>query len=114
MDQPDWMKQFPAAITICDCKGTVLDMNDEAAKMYEREGGYTLIGRNLLDSHPEPGRSKVEKLLEACQKNIYTVEKDGLKRLVYQSPWFKDGHYEGFVELALEIPFEFEHFVRNS
>ena len=113
MDQNRWIKQFPAAITVCDCNGVILEMNDKSAKTHESDGGYALVGKNLLDCHGEPARSKIEKLLEACEKNIYTIEKDGVKKLIYQSPWFEDGHYAGFVELSLEIPFEMEHFVRS-
>lgn len=113
MEQHDWIKQFPAAVTVCDCKGVILDMNDRAAQTFEKEGGRLLIGKNLLDCHPEPARSKVESLLDTCQKNVYTIEKNGLKKLIYQCPWFENGQYAGFVELSLEIPFEMEHFVRS-
>ena len=113
MEQNNWVKQFPAAVTICDCKGVILEMNDKAAQTFEKDGGYALIGKSLLDCHPEPARSKVEGLLEACQKNVYTIEKNGIKKLIYQCPWFEDGQYVGFVELSLEIPFDMEHFVRN-
>ena len=113
MEQHDWIKQFPAAVTVCDCKGVILDMNDRAAQTFEKEGGRVLIGKNLLDCHPEPARSKVESLLDTCQKNVYTIEKNGLKKLIYQCPWFENGQYAGFVELSLEIPFEMEHFVRS-
>ena len=113
MEQHDWIKQFPAAILVCDCNGVILEMNDRAAKTQERDGGYALVGRNLLDCHDEPARSKLEKMLETCQKNIYTIENAGIKKLIYQCPWFEDGHYAGFVELSLEIPFEMEHFVHS-
>ena len=112
MNEHNWIKQFPAAVTVCDCKGIILDMNDKAAQAFEKDSGYELIGKNLLDFHPEPARSKVEKLLDACEKNVYTIEKNGIKKLVYQCPWFEDGQYAGFVELSIEIPFEMEHFVR--
>jgi transcriptional regulator with PAS, ATPase and Fis domain len=113
MNTPDWIKQFPGAIIVCDCKGTILEMNDKAAQMAESDGGYSLIGKSLLDCHPEPARNKLQTLLDTCEKNVYTIEKNGVKKLIYQSPWFVDGHYEGFVELSLEIPFEMEHFVRS-
>ncbi len=113
MNQHDWIKQFPAAITVCDCKGVILDMNDKAAQTFEKDGGYELIGKNLLDCHPEPARSKVQNMLDSCEKNIYTIEKNGVKKLIYQCPFFEDGQYAGFVELSLEIPFEMEHFVRS-
>ena len=47
MQQHDWIKQFPAAVTVCDCKGIILEMNDRAAKTSESDGGYALIGKNL-------------------------------------------------------------------
>jgi hypothetical protein len=108
----DWIKEFPAAATVCDGQGIILAMNDKAAKVHEADGGYGLIGSNLLDCHPDPARTKLERLLAAKEKNIYTIEKNGIKKLIYQSPWYQDSHYAGFVELSLEIPFEMPHFIR--
>jgi hypothetical protein len=88
-------------------------MNDKAAKTFESDGGYTLIGSNMLDCHPDPARKKAERLLAARVKNVYTIEKNGIKKLIYQSPWYKDGEYAGFVELSLEIPSEMPHFIRS-
>jgi len=113
MNEHEWIKEFPAAVTVCDAKGVILEMNDKAAKTLEKDGGYALIGKNMLDCHPEPARMKTEKLLAAKEKNVYTIEKNGIKKLIYQSPWFKDGKYAGFVELSLEIPFEIPHFIRS-
>jgi hypothetical protein len=113
MNGPDWIKEFPAAVTVCDQEGVILDMNDQAARGYEKDGGRALIGRNMLDCHPEPARSKTLALLASGQKNIYTIEKNGVKKMIYQSPWFVDGCYAGFVELSLEIPWEMPHFIRS-
>ena len=44
--------------------------------------------------------------------NVYTIEKNGIKKLIYQSPWFENGEMKGLVELSLEIPFEMPHFIR--
>lgn len=113
MNDLDWVKEFPAAVTVCDEEGIILEMNDKAAKGYEKEGGRKLIGSNVLDCHPEPARTKTESLLAARQKNVYTIEKNGLKKLICQSPWYYNGEYAGFVELSLEIPFEMPHFIRS-
>ena len=113
MNEHDWIKEFPAAVTVCDESGIILEMNDKAAKTFESDGGRELIGSNMLDCHPEPARKKTERLLASRQKNVYTIEKNGVKKLIYQSPWFKDGRYAGFVELSLEIPFEMSHFIRS-
>jgi PAS domain S-box-containing protein len=115
MTEHAWIKEFPAAITVCDEKGIILEMNDKAAKTFEKDGGRfaKLVGSNMLDCHPDPAREKTERLLAARVKNVYTIEKNGIKKMIFQSPWYKeDGNYAGFVELSLEIPFEIPHFIR--
>ena len=108
----DWTSRFPGAITVCDRQGIILEMNEQAAETFRDDGGKELIGKNLLDCHPEPSRSKVERLLQTGERNIYTIEKNGIKKLIYQAPWYRDGRRCGLVELALEIPFELPHFIR--
>jgi len=53
-------------------------------------------------------------MLANPRRNSYTIEKNGVKKIIYQSPWFQDGQYKGFVELSLEIPMEMPHFVRKG
>jgi hypothetical protein len=110
---PAWAQNFPGSITLCDPSGIILEMNDKSAQGYAADGGKLLIGTNMLDCHPEPARSKVKEMLDNQQLNIYTIEKHGVKKLIYQTPWFEDGQYRGFIELSLEIPFEMPHFVRS-
>jgi hypothetical protein len=111
MTQHTWVKEFPGTIEICDANGILLDLNDRAEA---QEGGRQLIGTNILDCHPEPARAKLKQMLENGQPNIYTIEKNGKKKLIYQAPWYRDGQYAGFVELGLEIPETMPHFVRKS
>lgn len=108
-----WIKEFPGSIIVCNPDGIILEMNDKAAKGYEKEGGLELIGSNLLDCHPVKARKKVEEMLASREANIYTIEKKGLRKFVHQSPWYKEGQYAGIVELVLEIPFEMPHFIRS-
>jgi len=114
MPNHDWVQEFPGAITVCDPDGIILEMNDKAAKTLEADGGRTLIGKNLLDCHPETARAKLEQLMQARQTNVYTIEKKGVKKLIYQAPWYKDGVYGGFIEASLEIPFQMPHFIREG
>ena len=114
MNEYEWIKEFPAAITVCDADGIILEMNDKAAKTFAADGGRKLIGSNMLDCHPEPARTKTERLLSSRERNVYTIEKNGVKKMIYQSPWYKNGEYAGFVELSLEIPFgDMPHFIRS-
>jgi transcriptional regulator with PAS, ATPase and Fis domain len=113
MNNNAWLKEFPGSMTVCDKEGLILEMNDRAAQTFADDGGYNLIGKNLLDCHPEPARTKLKELLDNRQTNVYTIEKNGVKKLIYQAPWYKNGVYGGLVELSLEIPFEMPHFVRQ-
>jgi hypothetical protein len=113
MSAPAWIREFPAAITVCDPVGVCLAMNDRAIATFAKDGGAALIGTNLLDCHPEPARSKLVSLLAAGAPNVYTIEKQGVRKLIYQSPWYDDGEYRGFVEISLVMPEIVPHFVRG-
>jgi len=113
MIDPDWVRGFPAAITVCDENGIIVAMNDRSAASFAKDGGRDLIGRNLLDCHPEPARSQVREMLSHQRANVYTIEKKGVKKLIYQSPWYQDGRFAGLVEIILELPSELPHFVRQ-
>ena len=106
-----WVKEFPGKIEVCDTNGILLEMNDQAEA---DENGRQLIGSNILDCHPEPARTKLAQILESGQPNIYTIEKRGQKKLIYQAPWYIDGKYAGLVELALDIPESMPHFIRKG
>ena len=109
----DWVKEFPGAITVCDRDGVVLEMNERAAEVFAADGGRALVGTNVLACHPEPARTKLAGMLASGEANVYTIEKDGVKKLIYQAPWHRDGAYAGFVELSLVVPFAPAHFVRG-
>ncbi len=113
LKEHSWIHEFPGSITVCDRAGIIVEMNEQSARAYAAQGGLALLGKNMLDCHPEPARSKVEQMLKAGEKHIDTVEKDGVKRLIYQTPFFVQGEYAGFMELGLEIPSEIPHFIRS-
>ena len=110
MTHTDYFNEFPAAIEVCDREGTLLYVNDRAAGTV---AARDMIGTNILDCHPEAARTRFEEMLASGQANIYTIEKAGQRKLIYQAPWYVDGVYAGFVELALPIPEDLPHFVRG-
>ena len=109
-----WTKEFPGEITVCDTAGIILEMNDRAATAFQNRGGRELVGTSLLDCHPEPSRSKVQQLLASGKVNAYTIEKEGIKKLIYQAPCYKDGEYSGLVEVSVVLPDPLPHLLRNS
>lgn len=108
-----WIREFPAAITVCNPAGVILEMNARAIETFASDGGAELIGRNVLDCHPEPSRSQLAAMLAERTANAYTIEKNGVRKLIYQSPWYEAGEYRGFVELSLVIPETMPHRVRG-
>ena len=108
----DWTKEFQAAVTMCDKNGIVIEMNEKAAFTFADDGGYRLIGKKLFECHTDESNEKIKKIMNEKKPNVYTIEKNGIKKLIYQSPWFENGEMKGLVELSLEIPFEMPHFIR--
>ena len=108
-----WIKEFCGSIIVCDQSGIIVEMNDRAVASYNDEGGSALIGKNLLDCHSPRSQEILRDLLKTQKKNVYTIEKHGVKKIIYQSPWYENGEFRGLVELSLEIPQGAPHFKRD-
>ncbi len=108
-----WMQELPIAVTVLDGDGIIVGMNHKSAATFAAEGGKDLVGKNALECHPEPSRSKLLQLLREPKANIYTIEKAGVKKLICQTPWYRNGRFSGLVELSIELPAEVPHFVRE-
>jgi len=109
----NWEDGVNFAVTVCDTDGKIIELNAKSAATFAGRGGKELLGQNLLDCHPEPSKTKLKQLLAAPRTNAYTIEKNGEKKLIYQTPWLKNGCPAGLVELSLEIPAEMPHFIRK-
>ncbi|MDA8426328.1 MAG: PAS domain-containing protein [Treponema sp.] len=112
-DMPDWVSGFSCAVMVTAKDGTILYMNDKSAKTYANSGGRELIGKNIEDCHNGNSKSIIHRLVEAEGTHAYTIEKKGVKKLIYQAPWYEAGELAGLVELSIEIPFEMPHFKRS-
>ena len=110
-----WLEEDEAAITICDLSGIIVYMNDRSKRSFMKydEGGVR-IGSSLIECHPEPSRTKLMNMLKAPQTNVYTIEKRGVKKIIRQSPWYKDGIFSGVVEISFEIPVVLPHYIRGE
>jgi transcriptional regulator with PAS, ATPase and Fis domain len=113
MINDSWIQEFPCAITVVDTKGKILEMNDRSAATFAADGGSELIGKSVFDCHPEPALTKLKDQLAHPQRNIYTIEKAGVKKMICQIPWYRAGLFAGVVELSIELPAEIPHFKRD-
>ncbi len=96
-----------------DAEGKILYLNLRAAQSFQAEGGLALIGRNIMDCHQPESREKIKRILESGKPNVYTIEKRGQKKLIFQTSWTEAGQVRGLVELSLEIPRVLPHFLRD-
>ena len=107
----EWAKEMKCAVTVCDTNGIILYMNDKSKKTFAKHGD--MIGKCLFGCHNPKSLAKIHEMLENGTCNSYTISKEGVKKMIYQTPWFKDGVVAGMVELSMEIPEEMPHYVRS-
>jgi|SRR5208282_81959 len=108
-----WLEELPCAVTVCDRKYTILYMNDRAAEVNAKDGGRSLVGENMMDCHPPAAQEKLRKVMASGRPNIYTIEKKGVHKVIYQAHWRKRGRVAGLVEITFELPSAVPHFVRT-
>ncbi|MBO4434515.1 MAG: diguanylate cyclase, partial [Bacteroidales bacterium] len=100
----DYFEGADLAVTVCAKDGTILDMNGKSRRTFLKPGQPDIIGNNVLDCHPEPARTQLADMLSNPRTNIYTVEKEGVKKLICQTPWYDGPDYAGFIELSIVLP----------
>ncbi|NMB61437.1 MAG: PAS domain-containing protein [Chloroflexi bacterium] len=113
MKTVNWREEFPAAITVTDKDDIIIEMNQKAADLFSKDGGKALIGKDLLDCHSHLSQEKIKKIQAGKNPNIYTIQKNDIKKMVFQAPYFENGRYAGLVEISFELPAEVPHFNRD-
>ncbi|MDX9847742.1 MAG: PAS domain-containing protein [Tenuifilaceae bacterium] len=109
---PEWATSLNCAITVCNLNGDIIYMNQKAQRTFEKWGGKELVGKNLFQCHNQRSIEIIRRLMIKNESNAYTIEKNGVKKLIYQTPWHQEGEVAGLVELSIELPLELPHFVR--
>ncbi|MDO9511529.1 MAG: PAS domain-containing protein [Bacteroidales bacterium] len=109
----DWSKEINFAITVSDKDGKIIEMNDKSAETFSNYGGFELLGKSLFECHKPNSGEKIREIGNTLLTNAYTIEKNGLKKLILQTPWYKDGVFAGLVEISLVLPDNMPHFIRK-
>ena len=105
-----WADDINCAVTVCDSNGIILYMNSRARETFASHGD--LIGKNLFECHSEASREKIRHMLATGESNAYTISKNGLRKVIYQTPWRRDGMIAGMVEISMVVPEEMPHYIR--
>lgn len=71
------------------------------------------VGKNLMDCHNDRSKATIRQLLETGGQNVYTIEKDGIRKMIYQSAWKENGKVTGLCEISIVLPGEIPHYVRK-
>jgi PAS domain-containing protein len=109
----EWFEGLPCAVTVCDKNYTILFMNDRAAEVTAKDGGKSLLGKNMMDCHPPEAQEKLRRVMASGRPNVYTIERNGAKKMIYQAHWKVHGSEAGLVEITFELPADVPHFVRT-
>ena len=109
----NWTDEFKGAITVCDRDGIVVYMNNLSKKQFTKSNNGDLLGKSLIDCHPEPAKTLLQKMLTEPVTNSYTIEKNGIHKMIHQTPWMEDGEFKGVVEISFEIPMGLPHHKRH-
>jgi len=106
-----WAEKMNCAVTVCDKDGIVLYMNERARETFAKHGD--MVGRSLIPCHSDRSRSIIASMLDEGHSNAYTIEKEGKRKMIYQTPW-RDaaGNIAGLVEISMVIPADMPHYIR--
>ncbi len=107
----DYFNDLNIAITICDKEGKVVYLNQKAKKTFQKDDNF--IGENLKQCHSDASWNKLLDLIKNSNTNAYTIEKNGIKKLIYQTPWYNQHEIAGIIEFSFELPDVLPHFKRT-
>ena len=111
---PEWAYGMNCAVTVVDTDCKIIYMNERSRHTFANRGGGDLIGHNIMDYHNDRSKEIIRRLLREGGSNAYTIEKEGLRKMIYQTVWHKaDGSLGGLVELSMIIPEEMPHYIRK-
>ena len=107
-----WADDVDYAVTIADKECRIIYMNKRSRDTFCKNG-ESLIGNNLMDCHPEHAQKIIQRLLKEGGSNTYTITKNGVNKLIFQSAWKINGEIAGLVETSMILPADMKHFNRD-
>lgn len=65
------LEQDTSAIVLCDIQHQIVYMNPSACRRYQKRGGASLIGKNLLDCHNRQSQEIIRKTVQWFQSGPF-------------------------------------------
>ena len=108
----NWAEKMDCAVTVCDTEGTVIYMNERSRATFNKNG-QSMVGRSMIPCHNERSQAIIRQMLTEGTTNCYTINKNGVRKLIYQTPWrHEDGSIGGLVEISIVLPEQMPNYVR--
>ena len=104
----DFFKYVEPAVTVCDTECVIVYQNEKSVAV-----NGDMRGKCMLGCHNDA------RILSEGVSNSYTISKKGQRKLIHQTPWYKDAAdgsgrtVAGIVELSVVIPEEMPHYDRG-
>ncbi len=102
-----YFNEINSAVTVCDTEGVVLYQNEKSVAV-----NGDVRGQSMIPCHNERSREIIRRLIDEGGTNVYTIEKKGIHKLIYQTAWLENGTVRGLVEISIETPAEMPHYIR--
>jgi len=109
----DFLSAIDGAITVCDADLNLLYMNEKSKATFGGPGGAPAVGDCLAGCHKPASVEKMKAIIAEGKPNVYTISKGGVRKLIWQAPWTKDGAIAGLVEISLPLPASMPHYDRG-
>lgn len=103
----NYFESVAVAMTVCDKEGKVVYQNQRAISALG-----DARGSNLQECHKPASWEAIQQMLTQGNSNAYTIEKKGVKKLIYQTPWYQGGEVAGLVEYSIVLPEDMPHKIR--
>lgn len=103
----NFFENVAVAMTVCDIEGNVVYQNKRAVEALGEARGH-----NLQECHKPTSWEKIVEMLREGTTNAYTIEKRGVRKLIYQTPWYDGDTLAGLVEYSIVLPENMPHKVR--
>lgn len=110
----DIFKYTECAVTVCDTECVIVYQNEKSVAV-----NGDMLGRCMLSCHNDRSRGIINRILSEGTPNSYTISKKGQRKLIHQTPWYKDAAYgsgktiAGIIELSIVIPEQMPHYDRG-
>ncbi len=103
----NYFDEINSAVTVCNTEGVVLYQNNKSIVV-----NGDVRGKSMIPCHNEHSREIIRRLIDEGGTNVYTIEKKGIHKLIYQTAWRENGTVRGLVEISIETPAQMPHHIR--